>query len=68
MAVVRQRDDFEAPLDDINEETDSAYREFFDDSDSIEAVVLVGRLAKSVSVLTFVAERQYMDYRTAHCE
>ena len=38
----RQRDDREGPLDDMNEETDSAQGEIFSDSDSIEAVILGG--------------------------
>ena len=40
----------------MNEETDSAQRELFDDSDSTYAVVSGGRLLKSVSVPKISAE------------
>jgi hypothetical protein len=56
VVVVRQRDDLEAPVDDMNEETDSAEGELPDDSDSTRARLLGGTLVKSVSVPTFVAE------------
>ena len=56
MVVVRQIDDLRSPVDDMNEETDSAGRELPDDSNSTRARLIKGRLVKSVSVPTFAAE------------
>ena len=55
VVVERQRDHLKAPLDDMNEETDTA-QDFFDDSDSTELVISGGRLVKSIYVPTFAAE------------
>ena len=54
--VERQRDDLEAPLDDISDELDSSQGEIFDDNDRTYSVVSGGRPVKSASVPTFVAE------------
>jgi hypothetical protein len=56
LVVVRQRDNIEAPIDDMHEETDSTKRESPNDSDSTRARLVWGRLVQSVSVPTFAAE------------
>ena len=54
--MARQRDGLEVPMDDMNEEMDSAKGESSANSNRTGAVLLGGRLMKSVSVPTFTVE------------
>ena len=55
MVVVRQRDDPEAPVDDLNEGTDSDKRKLPRDSNSTRVWLVRVKLMESVSVPTFAA-------------
>ena len=56
MMVTRQRDDLEAPVDSMTEETYNTKGESPNDSNNTSVRVLGRRLAKGVSVPTFAAE------------